>query len=134
MTKDVNVILLNLPTTTAEAVTENPDGSFTIIINARLSNERQLRAYEHAIKHIQNGDFEKSNVQSIEYAAHNNVVSENISKPIPAQEYLERVKQLQKERRHLKRQLSECEARMRFLNFDSDTEFEIVENQYLYGD
>ena len=58
MTPDVNVVLLNLPTNTSEAVTENPDGSYTIIINSRLSNERQLKAYEHAIKHIENNDFD----------------------------------------------------------------------------
>lgn len=53
-----------------EMVCANEDDSYTILINARLSQEGRLRAYLHAMKHIFGNDFEKDNVQSIEATAH----------------------------------------------------------------
>lgn len=70
MTQDVNVVLLNFPKRGNEMVVENEDGSYTIIINAKLSYQGQLNAYRHAMQHIESGDFQKTNVQSIEAAAH----------------------------------------------------------------
>lgn len=71
MTKDVNVFIENFPNTKeAEAITENPDGTYTIFLNARMSYERQLEAYQHALEHIQNNDFQKLDVQQIEAIAH----------------------------------------------------------------
>lgn len=46
---------------------------YTIYINAHLSQEGRQRAYIHALRHIENGDFEKENVQSIEADAHGKV-------------------------------------------------------------
>ena len=134
MTKDVNVALLNMPTTTAETVTENSDGSFTIFINSRLSYERQLKAYAHAIKHIESGDFEKHSVQSIEYQTHNNIRADGNTEVVPAQKYLEKVKRLHRERRALKRQMDEYDSSIQFIGLDNDTLFSIAENQYLYGE
>lgn len=54
-----------------ELVTINEDGSYTILVNARLSYEMQCEAINHAKSHINNNDFEKSCVQSIESEAHN---------------------------------------------------------------
>lgn len=54
-----------------EQVVKNKDDSYTIFLNARLSCERQLSAYWHAINHIKNGDFEKTNADTIEKNAHN---------------------------------------------------------------
>ena len=45
-------------TIASESVTENPDGSYTIFINARMSLERQREAYRHALGHICHKDFE----------------------------------------------------------------------------
>lgn len=53
-----------------EMVTPNSDGSYTILINARISHDRQLDALDHAMRHIKNNDFEKRDVQQIEAAAH----------------------------------------------------------------
>lgn len=75
-TQDVNVVLLDLPTKEKEAVTKNEDGSFTIFINSKLSHKGQLLAYKHAMKHIQDNDFQKSNVQAIEAAAHGVITPE----------------------------------------------------------
>lgn len=53
-----------------EAVVPNPDGSFDIYINARLSSNQQEQAFLHAVRHIEGHDFEKSDVQIIEQQAH----------------------------------------------------------------
>lgn len=67
----VNVQILDLKTTCgSELVTPNEDGSYTVLINARMSYEMQRKALLHALKHILNDDFEKENVQQIEAAAH----------------------------------------------------------------
>lgn len=51
-------------------VTYNPDGSYTILINAKLSIEKQKEIYLHELSHILNGDFEKYDVDFIEKSAH----------------------------------------------------------------
>ena len=67
----VNVQVLDFKTTCGtELVTPNEDGTFTVLINARMSYETQRKALLHALKHILNDDFEKENVQQIEAAAH----------------------------------------------------------------
>lgn len=48
----------------------NPDGSYSIFINAKLSYEMQRKVYLHELNHIKNSDFEKHNVDVIEYYAH----------------------------------------------------------------
>lgn len=53
-----------------EQVVKNKDDSYTIFLNARLSYERQVAAYWHAINHIKNGDFDKGNADIIEQKAH----------------------------------------------------------------
>ena len=135
MTPDVNVSLLDFKERKGnEFVVPNPDGSYTVIINSRLSYSGQLKAYQHALRHIMNNDFEKNNAQSIEYEAHKNLVINNASEPISAQKYVEKVKRLQRERRALKSQMDEYDSRMQFIGLDNDTLFSIAENQYLYGE
>lgn len=51
-------------------VIKNEDGSYTILINAKLSDQGRISAYEHALRHIENEDFEKEYVQEIESSAH----------------------------------------------------------------
>lgn len=53
-----------------EQVIKNTDDSYTVLLNARLTHERQLEAYYHAIRHIQNNDYEKEDVNKIEFDAH----------------------------------------------------------------
>lgn len=52
------------------ACTENEDGSYTIFINAQLSTEQQLEVYLHELRHINNHDFQRHDVQEIEFEAH----------------------------------------------------------------
>lgn len=70
MTPVVNCNIINFPNSGNEMVIKNEDGSYTILINAKLSNQGRIEAYEHALRHITNEDFEKENVQEIESATH----------------------------------------------------------------
>ena len=71
MTLDVNVILTDMPASIPAYSVANPDLSYTIVLNSRLSYERQLMAYHHEMEHIENGDFEKKcSVDIIECYAH----------------------------------------------------------------
>ena len=128
MIQDVNVVVMDFKTSKAnEMVSINEDGSYTILINARLSYDGQIKAYEHAMKHIHENDFEKDNVQAIEYNAHNiNVISE------PAKTYLERLQRLREEHNRLKRQIQRDEKRVQFLIEHCDM-FKRAEHHYLYG-
>ena len=67
-TDNVVVHLLDMPASVREAVTPNPDGTYTIFINARLSHNGRLSALEHAMKHIKQDDFYKNDVQKIEHS------------------------------------------------------------------
>lgn len=55
---------------TEEMVIHNADDSYTIFVNADIAYDRQVKAVEHALTHIQNNDFEKDDVQEIEAKAH----------------------------------------------------------------
>lgn len=136
MTKeqDINVVLMDFPVPGNEMVVSNEDGTFTILINAKLSQDGQLKAYQHAINHICNNDFEKENVQKIEYQAHNLVVPED-AKPIPAKRFEQRLKTLRRERKKLQQQLKDKEQEISFIEsmYGPDCFFGAAEYNYLYG-
>ncbi len=119
MTPDVNVVVMDFKTAKGnEMVTLNDDGSFTILINARLSYAGQLKAYEHAIRHINENDFQKDDVQSIEYTAHRLNIENTV--PEPAQKYLDRIRQLQKEKRRIQQQIKQDQERVKFIMNNCD--------------
>ena len=66
---DIHVYMVKMPGSVREAVTPSFCG-YTIYINQDLSYEQRQKAFVHALKHIQNRDFEKSDVQAIEAEAH----------------------------------------------------------------
>lgn len=66
----VNVRFLQLPCRVKAFTTKNEDDSYTIILNSRLNYEQQLKSYKHELDHIQNNDFDKEDVDVIEYYAH----------------------------------------------------------------
>lgn len=47
-------------------VTPNPDGTFSVYLNSRLSRERNAKSLEHEINHIVADDFSKTDVVEIE--------------------------------------------------------------------
>lgn len=72
MTLDVNVVLADMPSKIRAYTISNPDGSFTIWLNARLTHYQHLLSYHHEMNHIENGDYDrKCNINLIECHAHN---------------------------------------------------------------
>lgn len=70
MTPVVNCKIIDFPVRGNEMVMPNEDGSYTVLINAKLSHIGRIHAYEHAMQHIMNDDFQKMDVQEIESEAH----------------------------------------------------------------
>lgn len=135
--EDVFVEIIDLGSSTIpETIVKNDDGSYTVFINARFSFERQQESVQHALRHLEHNDFDKDNVQQIEFEAHQllsapprdlgvqnkEVEATNEHNKKIAEEAVKRRKRY--ERRHKKRQklLDEYEAfasRMR----DEDPDF-----------
>lgn len=68
---DIFTKYVNLPCSIRAYVVQSPDGSYTIVINSRLTREAQLAAYAHEFRHIQEKDFDKDcSVDMIEYYTH----------------------------------------------------------------
>lgn len=67
---DINVILLEDANGVPGSVWHNDDGSFSVFIDSKLSFERQQEVFKHELRHIFGNDFEKYDVQMIEYNAH----------------------------------------------------------------
>lgn len=71
---DIQTICLDLPTTIHSYVVSNKDGSYTIVLNAKLNHERIMKAYTHELAHICHGDYEKKcSADLIEIYSHENV-------------------------------------------------------------
>ena len=68
--EDINIQLLDMDTKIPEHLVKNNDDSYTVFLNARLSQESRLKSYYHALQHIAEHDFEKENVQEIEWETH----------------------------------------------------------------
>lgn len=68
---DCIVTVMDFKTTEIhEIVTPNPDGTYSIFLNARDCREKNMESYLHALGHIMNDDFDKFDVQEIETEAH----------------------------------------------------------------
>ena len=68
--EDINVQILDMDTMVPEHLVKNADESYTIFLNARVSQESHLKSYYHALRHIIENDFQKEDVQRIEIIAH----------------------------------------------------------------
>lgn len=135
MTKDVNVIVMDFPNTKdREIVTENDDGSYTIVINAKISHDEKLRAYQHAMRHINDEDFRKDNVQNIEVQAHEIIIPADTER-IPSIEFEKRLNELKRKHAATQRRLRDYERKIEFLRvYNPSAFYDSLERQYLYGD
>lgn len=68
LTEAIGVYFLDMDTAVEEEVHPNEDSSFSIFINARISQARQMIAYQHALEHIMRDDFGKADADAIERA------------------------------------------------------------------
>ncbi len=69
MTDDIYIYMADLPDGINEMICPC-SGGYTVYIDDKLSPEGKRRAYAHALRHITNHDFEKSDVNLIELDAH----------------------------------------------------------------
>ena len=60
------VYFIDMASRVEEQIILNEDGSFSIFLNSRLSWERQMKAYQHALQHIMKNDFSKECADAIE--------------------------------------------------------------------
>lgn len=66
----VHVELVDLPTTVRGFVTKSVD-DYTIVINARMSQETRVKTYRHELEHIARGDLDGSgDIDQIERILH----------------------------------------------------------------
>lgn len=69
--EDVIVRYENMPTTVQSFIRENPDMSFTVIVNARCSRESNIAAYWHELSHLERDDLDSDDpADQIETEAH----------------------------------------------------------------
>lgn len=66
----INTIFIDMDVLITEQIVANADGSYTILLNAKHTRERQMKAYMHALSHIAGNDFDKTEADTIELAAH----------------------------------------------------------------
>jgi len=69
LTDEIYIYRIDLPDGINEMITPCEDG-YTLYIDKRLSPDGFIRAYHHAVSHVINNDWDKSDVQSIERTAH----------------------------------------------------------------
>lgn len=135
MTPDVSIKLHDFKDVPGkEFVTPNEDGSYTIVINSRLSHDAQLLAYQHAMEHIDKNHFEKFDVQQIESEAHH--IDRDTAAPAPpisSEECRRRICNLRRHRRKLQKRMEEDEERIRFLQEYCNI-FELEAYRYRYGE
>ncbi len=68
--KDIRTILVDMPPH-IKAYTVLMNDVYTVVLNARLSQEQNQESARHEIAHIQRGDYEKtSTADLIEFFAH----------------------------------------------------------------
>jgi hypothetical protein len=65
MTSCINTVLVDLPETIKGYTRPHGEG-YTIIINAKLCDEAQRKAYEHELKHILSGHYNRTDTVAIE--------------------------------------------------------------------
>lgn len=69
-----------LPPKVPAVVQQNPDDTYTIIVNRSLSDEKKKLAIKHEVNHILGGDlFKEEDVNSIETSCHNSAAIVRVS-------------------------------------------------------
>lgn len=66
---DIYIYCIKLPEGVNEMVTPCV-GGYTVYISDRLDQDHRVLAYQHALRHIKNGDFEQKGANRLEIFAH----------------------------------------------------------------
>lgn len=67
---DIFIYIVRLPDGIHEMVVPC-DGGYSVYLDSEISEYERIRAFCHALSHIDNNDFEKADVQLIEHESHN---------------------------------------------------------------
>lgn len=67
--RDYNIRLMDLPTGVKGLVKEKGD-YYTIVLNSRLTWEQNRKTFRHDYDHLEDNDYEKSDVDAIESISH----------------------------------------------------------------
>lgn len=126
MTDNVYVYIVRLPDGIDEMISPCLDG-YTIYLDDQLSNEGRLEAYNHALKHIQDNDFEKTDVQEIEAVAH--------AEPVPAKEFendlLKKLREANKKsQKSVRRKLNKYQAFLKKIGAWDDPDWALKQWDY----
>lgn len=70
MTEDVFVYLIDFPCSKTHEMVVPCEGGYTVYLDAKMPQNRQITALRHALDHIVNQDWEKDDVNVIETDAH----------------------------------------------------------------
>lgn len=70
MMEEIQTQILNMPTSIKAFVKQAEDGTYTIILNAKLTHEAMQEAFLHELWHITHGDFQSGSCGQIEAIAH----------------------------------------------------------------
>jgi hypothetical protein len=62
--------MADLPYKVKAMTTHNYDDSYTVFINSRLCCESQREGYMHELNHIMKKDYDKADVNEIEFYTH----------------------------------------------------------------
>ena len=88
--ENINLQYINMPCGMHGAATKNEDGSYTIFLDPRDSDEKQREGYLHEMKHILSGDLDNrqdKTIGQVERTAHkkglDNGTILNVSSEIP---------------------------------------------------
>lgn len=132
-TPEYNTILMQLPTSVRGFTKGNADGSYTIVLNACLDHETQLKTCKHELEHILEDDLNsEASVQKIESVRHaltvvtpKNEISDPESEIMPAPK---------RQRQRHRKQYQYYEQRAAFFkeNFSESRIWQIAESQHLY--
>ena len=120
---DIYVYVVNLPPGINEMITPCGDGNYTVYLSAKLSSIGQQRAYEHALRHIQNHDFQKTDVQQIEAEAHGLITPEMQVKEDPRKKRYEAMRRKNAlARKRIQKQLARKQKQVEYL-METDMEY-----------
>ena len=127
MADDIYVYLRPLPEGINELVMPCADG-YTVYIADRLDQVHQLKAYDHALRHIANNDFDKTDVQEIEAVAHGIAEPDQI---IPEEKWKKEIEELQRQQKKLRAQIRRNQKRIQFLQSSGYDFMAAAEARYL---
>ena len=130
---EVIVELVNFDTTKInEVVLKNDDGTFTVLLNSKFNEEQLREAYEHAVNHIRNNDFEKISVQSIETEAHQQMSAEEVCEHLSKEAAERRHKRFVRRQKKRQQKLAEYEEFWNSLRSDSPNSFDSIQDDMIY--